>query len=56
MAELGGTRLFGLGSGDDDENIENDFLVWKKAFSAVVCQGTWHSGVCGCSMEHFNGD
>lgn len=28
-----------LGEGDDDANIENDFLVWKKIFSQEVCKG-----------------
>lgn len=27
-----------LGLGDDDANIESDFLVWKKKFGNAVCK------------------
>jgi len=37
MKELGATRIFDIGLGDDEENIENDFLVWKKAFKPAIC-------------------
>jgi len=38
MAELGATRIYDLGLGNDDDNIEDDFLVWKKGFAPVVCK------------------
>jgi NADPH-ferrihemoprotein reductase len=38
MEELGATRIYPLGLGNDDENIEDDFLVWKKGFAPVVCK------------------
>lgn len=41
LEELGGTRIFDLGMGDDDANIEEDFLTWREKFWPTVC-------------EHFN--
>jgi NADPH-ferrihemoprotein reductase len=38
MEELGAKRIQALGCGDDDDNNENDFLIWKKAFSEAVCR------------------
>ena len=38
LAEMGGIRVHGLGLGDDDANIEDDFVQWKEAFWASVCQ------------------
>jgi NADPH-ferrihemoprotein reductase len=38
MEELGATRLFPIGFGDDDVNIEKDFLGWKKEMSIVLCK------------------
>lgn len=38
LEELGAHRLYVLGEGDDDANIENDFLVWKKGFGVAVCE------------------
>nr|CAG4638293.1 EOG090X027R [Cyclestheria hislopi] len=32
MAELGGTRVVEAGMGDDDGNMEEDFLTWKDKF------------------------
>jgi len=37
LKELGATLIHDLGLGDDEENIENDFLVWKKAFKPAIC-------------------
>lgn len=31
MEELGATRVFELGMGDDDANMEDDFITWKDA-------------------------
>lgn len=39
LAELGAQRVCSAGEGDDDQNIENDFLVWKRTFSQSVCKG-----------------
>lgn len=39
MEALGAERVFQLGLGDDDQNIENDFLIWKKGFSRAICKG-----------------
>lgn len=38
MEELGGVRVFELGLGDDDANIEDDFITWKERFWAAVCE------------------
>lgn len=29
MAELGAVRMYPLGLGDDDANMEDDFITWK---------------------------
>ncbi|XP_076364602.1 cytochrome P450 reductase isoform X1 [Tachypleus tridentatus] len=41
LEEMGATRICELGMGDDDSNIEEDFITWKDKFWAAVC-------------EHFN--
>lgn len=41
LKELGATQVFELGLGDDDANIEEDFITWKERFWGAVC-------------EHFN--
>ncbi|PNF31965.1 NADPH--cytochrome P450 reductase [Cryptotermes secundus] len=38
LAELGATRVFELGLGDDDANIEDDFITWKDRFWPAVCE------------------
>eukprot|EP00116_Pleurobrachia_bachei_P002205 sb/3462467/ len=37
LEKRGGTRLSPLGMGDDDGNIEDDYLNWKEAFWTDVC-------------------
>lgn len=37
LEELGATRVFELGLGDDDANIEDDFITWKDRFWPSVC-------------------
>uniref|UniRef100_D3TNM8 NADPH--cytochrome P450 reductase n=1 Tax=Glossina morsitans morsitans TaxID=37546 RepID=D3TNM8_GLOMM len=37
LEELGATRVFELGLGDDDANIEDDFITWKDRFWPAVC-------------------
>merc|ERR1719158_2231147 len=37
LEELGGTRVHIMGSGDDDANLEDDFITWKEAFWTSVC-------------------
>ncbi|XP_039251885.2 NADPH--cytochrome P450 reductase-like [Styela clava] len=38
LEELGGERVYPLGLGDDDANIEEDFVTWKEGFWPAVCQ------------------
>ncbi|BFZ18903.1 hypothetical protein BsWGS_21942 [Bradybaena similaris] len=42
LEELGGQRVFELGLGDDDANIEEDFVTWREKFWPAVCA---HFGV-----------
>ena len=42
MEELGATRVYTLGLGDDDGNIEEDFITWKDNFWPAVCE---HFGI-----------
>ncbi|CAO1380242.1 unnamed protein product [Diamesa tonsa] len=37
LEELGGTRVYEMGLGDDDANIEDDFITWKDKFWPSVC-------------------
>ncbi|BFZ04391.1 hypothetical protein BsWGS_07430 [Bradybaena similaris] len=37
LEELGAERVFELGLGDDDANIEEDFVTWKEKFWPAVC-------------------
>ncbi|ODN02614.1 NADPH--cytochrome P450 reductase [Orchesella cincta] len=38
LEELGGSRVFEMGMGDDDSNIEEDFITWKDRFWPMVCE------------------
>ncbi|XP_021918682.1 NADPH--cytochrome P450 reductase isoform X2 [Zootermopsis nevadensis] len=38
LDELGATRVYELGLGDDDANIEDDFITWKDKFWPAVCE------------------
>ncbi|XP_034840509.1 NADPH--cytochrome P450 reductase isoform X1 [Maniola hyperantus] len=38
LEELGATRVYELGLGDDDANIEDDFITWKDKFWPSVCE------------------
>ncbi|UYV65642.1 POR, partial [Cordylochernes scorpioides] len=38
LHELGATRVCELGLGDDDSNIEEDFITWKEKFWLSVCE------------------
>ncbi|XP_028662860.1 P450 (cytochrome) oxidoreductase b isoform X1 [Erpetoichthys calabaricus] len=40
--ELGARRIFDLGLGDDDSNLEEDFVSWREQFWPAVCE---HFGV-----------
>ncbi len=37
LEEVGARRLHKLGMGDDDANLEDDFITWKEEFWAAVC-------------------
>ncbi|KAI4878818.1 hypothetical protein NFI96_033302 [Prochilodus magdalenae] len=38
LTELGASRIFDLGLGDDDGNLEEDFVSWKEQFWPAVCE------------------
>lgn len=38
LAELGASRVFESGMGDDDANMEDDFITWKDAMWLKVCE------------------
>ncbi|KAL3858480.1 hypothetical protein ACJMK2_013069 [Sinanodonta woodiana] len=38
LEELGAERVFELGLGDDDGNIEEDFITWREKFWPAVCE------------------
>ncbi|KAM3962994.1 cytochrome P450 reductase [Aphomia sociella] len=38
LEELGASRVYELGLGDDDANIEDDFITWKEKFWPAVCE------------------
>ncbi|NXJ11766.1 NCPR reductase, partial [Odontophorus gujanensis] len=42
LEELGAQRIFELGMGDDDGNLEEDFITWREQFWPAVCE---HFGV-----------
>ncbi|KAF6720870.1 NADPH--cytochrome P450 reductase [Oryzias melastigma] len=42
LEELGAKRIFDLGLGDDDSNLEEDFVSWREQFWPAVCE---HFGV-----------
>ncbi|XP_060644831.1 NADPH--cytochrome P450 reductase [Drosophila nasuta] len=48
LEELGANRVFELGLGDDDANIEDDFITWKDRFWPAVCD---HFGIEGSGEE-----
>ncbi|XP_039487682.1 NADPH--cytochrome P450 reductase isoform X1 [Drosophila santomea] len=48
LEELGANRVFELGLGDDDANIEDDFITWKDRFWPAVCD---HFGIEGGGEE-----
>lgn len=38
VEELGGVRIHKIGEGDDDGNIEEDFVQWREEFWKSVCE------------------
>ena len=38
LEELGAKRVHILGLGDDDANLEDDFITWKEQFWQSVCK------------------
>lgn len=48
LDELNGRRLIDLGLGDDDTNIEEDFVTWMDKFWPVVCN---HFGISASEQD-----
>ncbi|XP_037533313.1 P450 (cytochrome) oxidoreductase b [Nematolebias whitei] len=42
LEDLGAKRIFDIGLGDDDGNLEEDFISWREQFWPAVCE---HFGV-----------
>uniref|UniRef100_A0A8D3E5V8 NADPH--cytochrome P450 reductase n=1 Tax=Scophthalmus maximus TaxID=52904 RepID=A0A8D3E5V8_SCOMX len=42
LEELGAKRIFDIGLGDDDGNLEEDFISWREQFWPAICE---HFGV-----------
>ncbi|XP_028937525.1 NADPH--cytochrome P450 reductase isoform X1 [Ornithorhynchus anatinus] len=42
LEQLGAHRIFDLGMGDDDGNLEEDFITWREQFWPAMCE---HFGV-----------
>lgn len=38
LEELGAKRIYEVGMGDDDANIEEDFITWRDKFWPAVCE------------------
>uniref|UniRef100_A0A4W3H6G6 P450 (cytochrome) oxidoreductase a n=1 Tax=Callorhinchus milii TaxID=7868 RepID=A0A4W3H6G6_CALMI len=38
LEELGAERIFDLGVGDDDGNLEEDFITWREQFWPALCE------------------
>ncbi|XP_038055432.1 NADPH--cytochrome P450 reductase-like isoform X2 [Patiria miniata] len=38
LEDLGAERIYDLGLGDDDGNMEEDFVTWREQFWPAVCQ------------------
>lgn len=44
---LGATRIFRRGEGDDNENLEDDFIQWKEDMWLTVCS------IFGVKKDHI---
>ncbi len=38
LEKMGGERVFPIGEGDDDANLEEDFVSWDESFWPDVCE------------------
>lgn len=38
LADMGAQRVYELGLGDDDGNLEEDFMLWRENFWPAVCE------------------
>jgi NADPH-ferrihemoprotein reductase len=49
LQQLGAVRIGPRGEGDDDVNMEEDFLKWKEAIFPMICE---HFGVDPLNVKH----
>nr|CTP81248.1 BMA-EMB-8 [Brugia malayi] len=53
MEEFGATRIYSLGLGDDDGNLEEDFMRWREGFwSAVTSIFGWEIAEIGIVRQY----
>lgn len=54
LEELGAERIFELGLGDDDGNLEEDFIMWREQFWPAVCEffGVEATGDDSCIRQY----
>ncbi|CAI5446687.1 unnamed protein product [Caenorhabditis angaria] len=54
LEKLGGKRIFALGLGDDDANLEEDFMRWREAFlPKIAAEFNWELNTEAETMRQY---